>query len=217
MTGLINRKARSDTGRIGFMAFFMIFMCGLFLLTVAESVHADIYRYIDKEGVMHFTNTPTSSKYKRYMWGNSGPYLWKRTRTYFGSHSPDQYNHIISEASRRHGIDSRLVKAIIKVESDFNPLAVSRKGAKGLMQIMPDNYRSLRIRDPFDPAQNIMGGTRYFRTLLDRFNNNITFALAAYNAGPASVDRFNRIPPIPETEAYVRRVMEYYAFYKQKD
>ena len=112
-------------------------------------------------------------------------------------------------------MDSRLVKAIIKAESDFNPKAVSQKGAMGLMQIMPENFQHLDIEDPFDPRENIMGGTRYFRYLYDRFDGKLALSLAAYNAGPTAVDNYNKtIPPYRETEQYVQRVMDYYRIYQ---
>jgi len=122
----------------------------------------------------------------------------------------DKYDHIINRASRRHGISFPLLKAIIKVESNFNPRAVSKKGAKGLMQLMPENIRILKIKDPFDPSENIMAGARYFKELLDRFNGKVQLTLAAYNAGPNRVDRYQRIPPYKETENYIQKVMAYY-------
>jgi len=99
---------------------------------------------------------------------------------------------------------------MIKVESNFNPRAVSRAGALGLMQIMPKNLKSLKIRDPFDPFQNIMGGTKYLKYLLNRFDDRLSLALAAYNAGPKRVEEHNRIPPFPETQNYVKKVTRYY-------
>ena len=178
-------------------------------------LQAETYRYADEKGVLHFTNTPTSSKFKPWGWGRTDRRLWRNANQYISSYSPDRYNQIIAEASRKHGIDVPLVKAIIKAESNFNPRAVSRAGAMGLMQLMPVNWSALRITDPFDPEQNIMGGTLYFKRLLNRFNGNVHYALAAYNAGPASVDRFNRIPPIRETQEYVRKVMGYYKAFKK--
>ena len=117
---------------------------------------------------------------------------------------------MIDEAARRHQVSPELLKALIKVESDFNPKAVSRAGAVGLMQIMPENFAALRIEDPYDPWENIMGGTRYLTQMLKRFRGRLHLALAAYNAGPTLVERYNRIPPIRETEEYVEKVMKYY-------
>jgi len=193
-----------------------IFCTVFFLFSTVTPLSAEIYRYIDRNGVRHFTNTPTSSKFKRYIWGKPKQYLWRKAQRFYRSYSADQYNQIISRASLKHGIDFPLLKAIIKVESNFNPKAVSKAGARGLMQIMPNNFTSLRINNPFDPTQNIMGGASYFRQLLDRFEGNIHFALAAYNAGPKRVDRFNSVPPIRETQEYVRKVMKYYYYFKER-
>ena len=104
---------------------------------------------------------------------------------------------------------------MIKAESDFNPWAVSRAGAKGLMQIMPDNIRALNIKDPFDPWENIKGGAQYLKQLLERFNGDLPLALAAYNAGPNTVDRYRGIPPIQETRDFVDRVLKYYSIYEK--
>jgi soluble lytic murein transglycosylase len=179
----------------------------LLILTGASTLFADIYMYIDGDGVAHFTNVPTSSNYKVYM--RERPLRSRR------SYSTNRYDHIISEASKRHGIAFPLLKAQIKVESDFNPRAVSKKGALGLMQIMPENVKALRIKDPFNPRENIMGGARYFKGLLKRFKGKLPLALAAYNAGPDAVDQYKRIPPFRETENYVQKVMKYYYVFKK--
>jgi soluble lytic murein transglycosylase len=108
-----------------------------------------------------------------------------------------------------------LIKAVIRAESAFDPRAVSRKGALGLMQIMPQNLVTFQVDDPFDPWQNIMGGVRYLKSLLQRFDGQVPLALAAYNAGPQAVDAYRGIPPIPETETYVKRVMKFFYLYKK--
>ncbi len=177
-------------------------------LTSSLPCHADIYMYIDNKGMLHFTNVPTSSNYRLY--------IRKRPAKSFNSYSTNKYDHYITEASKKHGISFPLLKAIINVESDFNPKAVSKAGAMGLMQIMPTNIRKLRIRDPFNPRENIMGGTRYLKELLQRYNGKLPLALAAYNAGPTTVDRYNGIPPIRETENYVRKVMKSYNILSNK-
>lgn len=168
---------------------------------------ADIYLYIDSEGVLHFTNTPTSDKYKVYL---HEP-IRRRQVLYTGR----SYDDVISEAARRNGLSSSLLKALIHVESYFNPRAVSKKGAMGLMQIMPANLPLLNIDDPFDPWENVMGGAAYLKAMLERFSGQLPLALAAYNAGPGAVEKYNDIPPYPETRSYVRKVMKYFTLYKQ--
>jgi soluble lytic murein transglycosylase len=181
----------------------------LLIIVPAPSVQADIYRYIDENGVMHFTNTPTSNtqEYKLYI---------RERKSYSKKfYAPNKYDRFISDASAQTGIDSRLLKAMIKAESDFNPRAISKKGAMGLMQIMPENFKMLDLENPFDPWQNIRAGARYFQHLYERFNGKLALSLAAYNAGPTDVDRYKRIPPYKETEEYVRRVLRYYRTLKQ--
>lgn len=118
---------------------------------------------------------------------------------------PGAYSLMVADAARRHQVDPRLVHAVISVESRYRPWARSRKGAMGLMQLMPDTARDLHVRDPYDPASNIDGGVRHLRRLLDRFD--VGLALAAYNAGAAAVDKFRGVPPYRETQAYVRQVL----------
>ncbi len=171
---------------------------------LAMPARADIYRYIDSSGVSHFTNVPVSSGYEIFIKEEPG----EAEENVF--YATDKYDHYILQASQRHGLDFSLIKALIKVESNFNPRAISRKGAKGLMQIMPVNFTALNISDPFSPWENIMGGSHYLKTLLTRFDGKLPLALAAYNAGPSVVDQYKRIPPYPETEDYVKKVMNYY-------
>jgi soluble lytic murein transglycosylase-like protein len=174
---------------------------------VISPAMADIYLYIDSEGVLHFTNTPTSGKYKVYM---QEPIRRPQVLYTVGS-----YDDVISEAARRNGLSSSLLKALIHVESYFNPRAVSKKGAMGLMQIMPENLPLLNIDDPFDPWENVMGGAAYLKAMLKRFRGQLPLALAAYNAGPTAVEKYNDIPPYPETRNYVQKVMRYFNYYKQ--
>jgi len=169
-------------------------------------VSADIYRYVDKEGVWHFTNVRTDAQYKLYI---------KTTRK-TPSKFIKEYEGIILQASRRFEVDASLVKAIIKAESYFDHKAVSHKGAQGLMQLMPQTSDAMAVENPFDPEENIFGGTRYLSILLKRFNNDKRLAVAAYNAGPERVETCNGIPPIAETEQFVKKVMNYYRDYNSK-
>lgn len=124
--------------------------------------------------------------------------------------NPSEIDHIIKEYSKRYNLPQALVKAVIKAESNFNPRAISRAGAMGLMQLMPQTAKELGVKDPFDPEENIAGGTRYLRGLLDQFGNDLTLALAAYNAGPERVRSAGGIPNITETRQYIERVLRFY-------
>jgi soluble lytic murein transglycosylase len=176
---------------------------------LAGPVQADIYFHVDDKGVLNFTNVPTSSDYQVYVKEKKA----QRPRHRYTS----RYDHYIKEASRRFGLDFPLVKAVIKAESNFEPLAISRAGAIGLMQIMPKNFKNLQIKDPYDPWQNIKGGTRYLKQMIERFGGELPLALAAYNAGPHVVERYNSIPPYKETKEYVKRVMRHYRSLKKRE
>lgn len=182
---------------------FFVFLALFFVTSPARS---EIYVYKDKAGIRHFTNTPTSGKFTAYM---------NETPMPLDSWTTDaSYDTVIAEAARRNGLSFYLLKALIHVESYFNPHAVSKKGALGLMQIMPENLRILDIKDPFDPWDNIMGGAGYLNSMIKRFNGHLDLALAAYNAGPSVVEYYNGIPPYRETQEYVKKVLRYYRYYQ---
>ena len=184
-----------------------LFVLSLFVyLAAASHVQAEpeIYKYIDSKGGLHFTNVPVASENRVYIWKEAFP-AWET----------DRYDTIAKTAARECNIPFPLLKALIKVESDFNPHAISRVGARGLMQIMPATARELGISKPFDPYESIKGGARYLRRLLTIFDDKLPLALAAYNAGPGIVSRYNRIPPIRETQEFVRKVMHYYQAFRK--
>ncbi len=182
-------------------------LLGVWIIFSAGFVAADIYTFIDSDGILHFTNVPTSSDYKLY--------IKERPKKIPPKYDTQKFDDIIRKAQKKYGVEFSLIKAVIKVESGFNPKAVSRVGAKGLMQIMPTNYKSLYVKDPFNPLDNIMGGALYLQRLLRRYEYKLPLVLAAYNAGPEAVDKYKRIPPYEETQNYVRKVMKTYSQYKK--
>lgn len=182
------------------------------LLGTAPAV-ADIYMYEGSDGMIHFlTDTPPEDSpalqgigQERIPHTSSG--LSSTTRTH------GEFEPIINVYAKAYGVDKALVKAVIHVESGYNPNAVSPKGAMGLMQLMPKTAQGLKVANSFDPAENIRGGVSHLRFLLDTFRGNVRLALAAYNAGLATVTRYGGIPPYEETRKYVARVMDYQKLY----
>lgn len=122
----------------------------------------------------------------------------------------DQIMSIIEDTSQKYGVDSKLIKALVQQESGYNPKAKSKAGALGLMQLMPSTAKGLGVKDPMDPKQNIEGGVKYFKSMLDRFHGNTILALAAYNAGPNAVSKYDGVPPYKETQNYVRSILKNY-------
>ena len=176
---------------------------------------ADIYKYEDDEGVLHFTDAPTDHRFKIFMRDIKKD---KQLRTHFRftncAGNPAEFEPIINSCALEYGVDKSLVKAVIHAESGYDPNAVSAKGASGLMQLMPNTARSLKVSNSLDPAENIRGGVRYLRFLLDTFRGDETLALAAYNAGLSRVAQYGGIPPYTETRNYVAKVLQYRKSYQ---
>lgn len=192
---------------------------GLFLAGIVPSAHADIYQYMDDNGVVNFTNAPSShmkkpakvlKESKRPTAVSTSQSAASANRAQQVNTMPVSYVNIINSACNRFGVDPSLVHAIVKVESDFNPFAISRKGAMGLMQLMPETAIVMNVRDSFSPHENIEGGVKYLRYLLDRYEGNLSLALAAYNAGETSVKKWGTIPPFKETQDYVKKILQIY-------
>jgi len=170
-----------------------------------NSACADIYKYVDDEGVLHLTNVPSISNAKYVL-------VLKEKRVLFQPNiDVNKYDQMIIRTANKYNIDSALVKAVIKAESNFNHQAVSPAGAQGLMQLMPATASHLQVKDVFHPEKNIEGGVRYLKYLLNVYRGNLTLALAAYNAGEGAVARYkNQVPPYRETKSYVERVLSFY-------
>jgi soluble lytic murein transglycosylase-like protein len=188
---------------------FLILILGFFAAGSAGATK--IYTYLDDEGVRHFTDVPDNNRYRLLA-------ISPTERTVSGDRYDQkllaraiQYDALIERAASAAGIEANLLRAVIVVESGFNPQAVSKKGALGLMQLMPATARRFGTVNALDPAQNVAAGARYLKFLMDRFGRNMNLAIAAYNAGEDAVDRNGgQIPPYAETMAYVPRVMKYY-------
>lgn len=188
---------------VGSLSALLVFVTATFPAVVV----GDIYHYVEEDGTLAFTNVPTDPRYKKVAGEPSGTH--RSSGTYRRIPAKDLET-TIARHSFQHRLDPALLSAVIKAESDFNPTAVSRAGAVGLMQLMPTTALKLKVRDPYDPDENIAGGARLLRSLLDRFHGNLPLALAAYNAGADRVERYQTLPPILETRHYVTKVLRFY-------
>jgi soluble lytic murein transglycosylase-like protein len=193
----------------------------LLTLFISTEVAADIYKYTDTDGHILYTNLPRNSLYKRIMktkifhypnnYTNNYPSNYpSKVRTFSGSNKK-RFADLIEQAAFRYQVDAKLVHAVIQTESAYNSSAQSPAGAVGLMQLMPDTARRFGVTDRNDPDQNVDGGTRYLKHLIEMFDPNLDLAVAAYNAGENAVIKYNNsIPPYPETQNYVKQVLALY-------
>jgi soluble lytic murein transglycosylase-like protein len=189
--------------------------------------YADIYGYVDERGVAHFSNYVVDKRYYLFKKERQNtafpgsnltiinvPYSAPRRPIRVSADQRKQFSPLVAAVAREHKLSAALLHAVITVESGYNPKARSSKGASGLMQLMPETARRYSVRDIWDPRQNLDGGARYLRDLLGMFNNDLSLALAAYNAGEGAVRHYgNRIPPYAETRNYVPRVLQHYQLY----
>jgi soluble lytic murein transglycosylase-like protein len=198
-------------------------LAGLIVGT-AVPARADIYRSKRADGTQHYTNIREPGR-RCQLVVRSGKKSKARQGKSSGTKSPsgsrskdparyDRYNGLIDEAAQLYQLPESFIRAVMRVESDFNPKVVSRAGAMGLMQLMPKTARSMGVSDPFDARQNILGGSRYLRILANRFKGDLVLTVAAYNAGESAVEKYHGIPPYKETQRYVRRVLKHYYAYR---
>jgi len=193
--------------------FYRCFTALVIILGVSEAALAGVYTFTDANGVIHFTNRPADPRYNGMA---RVAYLPDPVRpTTVPLADPNRYIPLVKKTARELQIDEALLRAVIAVESGYDARAVSSRGAVGLMQLMPETARRYGVTNLYDPAQNIRGGARYLRDLMGKFNNDLSLALAAYNAGEdAIVQHGNRIPPYRETLLYVPKVLDTYRRYK---
>jgi soluble lytic murein transglycosylase-like protein len=184
----------------------------LALLTLSATGHADIFKTVDQDGVISFTNKPVSKRSE--LVAKDKPKIPVFSPSDASPERFSRYDAYIREAAALYQIPEELVRAVIKVESDYDPRAVSRANARGLMQLVPETASRMMVSDVFDPRQNIYGGTRYLRVLANLFNGDIELTIAGYNAGENSVIRNGGIPPYEETQQYVGKVLAYYRYYR---
>ena len=180
-----------------------------------RSVRADIYRYVDDDDIVHFTDAPTDKRFKIFMRDFKKDKELRTKLKFASSVNPAEFEQLIKSCSEKYGVNPSLVKAVIHAESGYNPNAVSSKGASGLMQLMPGTAKSLKVADRFNPKDNVEGGVKYLRFLLDTFRGDVSLAVAAYNAGLNKVAKYGGIPPYNETRTYVNRVLSYMKSYQE--
>lgn len=206
---------------------------GLALAVVfsAGTARSEAYSYVDEQGVLHLTNVPSDARFERFAssdpaeqegFGGQKPIVMRvegpkgaKDRVLFPV-DVARFDALIRQAAEHYRLPFAFIKAVVKVESNFDPSAVSPANAKGLMQLIDGTAASMSVEDPFDPRQSVFGGARYLRILANRFDGDLVLTTAAYNAGPELVARLGRVPRITETQRYVRRVLQMYRYYRRQ-
>lgn len=185
------------------------------LLFIVSNASSDIFKYIDENGVACYTDAPLGKKNQKVLAEKSRLESADKIKPETKLVINTDYSSYVQKSARKYEIEPELIHAVIRTESNGNYRAVSRKGAMGLMQLMPSTASDMNVGNPFNPEENIDGGTRYLRYLIEKFNGNVTLALAAYNSGPKTVEKYGNVPPITETRQYVNKVLALYNGKKQ--
>ena len=202
----LSKAKRRRTVRLGVRRIARVAaLIGVLWSAFPSAAGGDIYWFQDELGVVHMSNVPVDA---RFLFKEKEK-RQKDTRILSGKRKRG-YDKLINKVARAEGLDSDLLRAVIETESNYDPNAVSKKGAVGLMQLMPETARGLGVTDPFLPEENLKGGARHLRRLIDKYEGKLTLALSAYNAGEKAVERYKGIPPFPETRDYVRKVLRAY-------
>lgn len=205
--GMDQTKAkRRRTGSLGVKWIACVaVIIGAFWSAFPTPVRGDIYWFKDEHGVVHMSNVPVDERFRF----KEREKRIEASKIFYGKPGKS-YDKLIDKVANAEGLDSDLLRAVVETESNYDPDAISRKGAVGLMQLMPETARGMGVADPFHPAENLQAGARHLRRLIDKYQGRLALALSAYNAGENAVDRYKGIPPFPETQDYVEKVLKAY-------
>ena len=202
----LSKGAEPRTGSLGVKRIaFVAVLIGVLWRALPPAAGADIYWFQDEQGIVHMSNVPVDVRFQ-FKEREKRP---QETKVLSGK-SKRGYDKLIDRVAIAEGLDADLLRAVVETESNFDPDAISKKGALGLMQLMPETARDMGVVDPFHPGENLEAGARHLRRLIDKYEGRLTLALSAYNAGENAVERYKGIPPFQETRDYVRKVLEAY-------
>jgi soluble lytic murein transglycosylase-like protein len=183
----------------------------LFLLLFSTAHAGEVFYYLDENGVYHFSTQRKDYRYDKMLIWRDGDYEARKVIL------SDEYTSIIEAACKHYEVEPALIKAMIQAESNYKRYAVSRAGAQGLMQLMPETAKKFRLDDSFNPRDNIFAGVCLMKALLLKYKDNLELALAAYNAGETAVEKYGGVPPYPETRTYIKRVLRYRGEYRERE